>query len=102
MDDLRAAFLPRFAALAERRVASAFVVASGRDHGAAEATARELHSLAGEAGLLGFAALVPLARACEEKVRAMGALRTGEAADAFALALQALADAIAGVVAASA
>lgn len=69
MDDLYARFLPQFVALARTRLAHAISTASVRDDGAVTTTLRELHTLAGEAGLLGLRVLIPLARDCELKAK---------------------------------
>lgn len=67
MDDVRQKFLPRFASLARERIARAKELAQERPKGEeALSLAREFHSLAGEAGLLGLGELIQLARAVEE------------------------------------
>jgi len=76
MDDLNAKFLPQFLQLARSRLAAALQAAAARDHLAATTTARNLHTLAGEAGLLGLHDVVPLAREGEQKARSLGASRT--------------------------
>jgi HPt (histidine-containing phosphotransfer) domain-containing protein len=83
MDDLYEKFLPQFVTLARSRVAVAITVATQRDHSASTTIVRELHTLAGEAGLLGLGDVVPLARDCEKKAKALHLSR--EAADAEAL-----------------
>ena len=79
-DDIQTMFLHRFTTLARTRLASALDAASRRDHDAVAVSVRELHGLAGEAGLLGFADIVPLARAGEDKAKRMCAERTPEIA----------------------
>lgn len=69
MEDLYARFLPQFMLAARGRVATAVAAAGRRDHAANLTIIRELHTLAGEAGLLGLADLVPLARDCEHKTK---------------------------------
>jgi HPt (histidine-containing phosphotransfer) domain-containing protein len=64
MEDIRKKFVPRFAALAKERIEIGKKVAA--DNGDAQHLARELHSLAGEAGLLGFTRILELARHAEE------------------------------------
>lgn len=81
MEDLHAKFLPQFVALARSRVALALAAAIARDHGATAKVVRELHTLAGEAGLLGLHEVVPLARDCEHKAKAMHASRNDVDAD---------------------
>ena len=76
MDDLHARFLPQFLELARTRVAAALQAAAARDHLAAPTIARNLHTLAGEAGLLGLHDVVPLARDGEQRARALGGSRT--------------------------
>ena len=76
MDDLHAKFMPQFLELARSRVAAALKAATTRDHLAATTTARNLHTLAGEAGLLGLHDVIPLAREGEHKAKSLGASRT--------------------------
>lgn len=66
MDDIRKRFLPRFTALAKERIRRGLKVATANDAEQAAHVARELHSLAGEAGLLGLSELLTLARRAEE------------------------------------
>jgi HPt (histidine-containing phosphotransfer) domain-containing protein len=90
MDDLSAKFLPQFLQLARSRLAAALQAAAARDHLAATTTARNLHTLAGEAGLLGLHDVVPLAREGEQKARSLGASRTDADAELLADALRRL------------
>lgn len=76
MDDLNAKFLPQFLELARTRVASAIKAAVARDHLATTTIARNLHTLAGEAGLLGLHDVIPLAREGEQRAKLLGASRT--------------------------
>lgn len=69
MDELYARFLPQFVALARTRLATAISIAGQRDHAATNTMVRELHTIAGEAGLLGLTSVVPLARECEHKAK---------------------------------
>lgn len=78
MDDLSAKFLPQFLELARARLTAALKAAAAGDQVAAPTIARNLHTLAGEAGLLGLHDVVPLARDGEQKARALGGSR-GEA-----------------------
>ena len=90
MDDLHAKFMPQFLELARSRLAAALKAATARDHLAATTTARNLHTLAGEAGLLGLHDVVPLAREGEQKARSMGASRTDADAELLVDALRRL------------
>lgn len=90
MDDLHAKFMPQFLELARSRVAAALKAATARDHLAATTTARNLHTLAGEAGLLGLHDVVPLAREGEQKAKSMGASRTDADAELLIDALHRL------------
>jgi len=60
-------FRPQFSALAKTRVTAGMEAAMRRDHQVMVFAVRELHALAGEAGLLGLIEVVPLARAAELK-----------------------------------
>src|SRR4051812_31866705 len=90
MDDLHAKFMPQFLELARSRVTAALKAATARDHVAATTTARNLHTLAGEAGLLGLHDVVPLAREGEQKAKSMGASRTDADAELLLDALRRL------------
>jgi HPt (histidine-containing phosphotransfer) domain-containing protein len=76
MDDLSAKFLPQFLDLARTRIGGAIKAAVARDHAASTVVARNLHTLAGEAGLLGLHDVIPLAREGEQRAKALGASRT--------------------------
>jgi HPt (histidine-containing phosphotransfer) domain-containing protein len=97
-DDLYARFLPPFVALARARVASALAAVQHRDHEAITTTVRELHSLAGEAGLLGLHEVIPLARDSEQKAKLLHASRADADADALVAALHKLDTVIDGIV----
>jgi HPt (histidine-containing phosphotransfer) domain-containing protein len=90
MDDLSAQFLPQFLDLARARLTAAIKAAVARDHLAATTIARNLHTLAGEAGLLGLHDVVPLARDGEHKARSLGASRADADADLLVDALRQL------------
>lgn len=90
MDDLHAKFLPQFVDLARSRVALAIRIAVERDHAATTKVVRDLHTLAGEAGLLGLHAVVPLARDSEQKAKDLHRTRTDADADMLVAALQQL------------
>jgi len=94
MEELFAKFFPQFIALARTRVAAATTAAAGRDHAAAPTVVRELHALAGEAGLLGLRQVIPLARDCELKAKALQRSRGDADADALLGALRELAQLI--------
>jgi HPt (histidine-containing phosphotransfer) domain-containing protein len=83
MDDLSAKFLPQFLSLARARLARAIAAATARDHAAGPTIVAELHTLAGEAGLLGLRDVVPLARDGEQKAKALHASRSAADADAL-------------------
>jgi HPt (histidine-containing phosphotransfer) domain-containing protein len=83
MDDLSAKFLPQFLELARSRLAAALQSAATRDHLATAATARNLHTLAGEAGLLGLHDVVPLAREGETRAKALGTSRSDADAESL-------------------
>lgn len=83
MDDLSAKFLPQFLELARSRVTSALKAAAARDHLAVPTIARNLHTLAGEAGLLGLHDVVPLAREGEHQAKSLGASRTDADAESL-------------------
>jgi HPt (histidine-containing phosphotransfer) domain-containing protein len=94
IEDLQAKFLPRFIELARSRVERAIEIATRNDQEAAASIARELHALVGEAGLLGLATVVPLARDCESKAKRVGTSRSPEDAAALIAALRELGIAI--------
>ena len=89
-DNLYARFLPPFVTLARTRVAFALDAVQRRDHGATTTTVRELHSLAGEAGLLGLHEVIPLARDGEQKAKLLRASRADADADALVAAVRKL------------
>ena len=51
MEDLLATFMPKFAAIAKTRIARSIELATVRSPDGIPAIARELHAIAGEAGL---------------------------------------------------
>jgi HPt (histidine-containing phosphotransfer) domain-containing protein len=69
MDDLYAKFLPQFIALARQRIASSLTVATQGDGAHTKTIAHEMHTLGGEAGLLGLIKVVPLARECQQRAK---------------------------------
>jgi chemotaxis protein histidine kinase CheA len=83
MEDLLATFMPKFTAIAKARVARSIELAEKRDPDAVTQIARELHSIAGEAGLLGISTVVALARAGEDRVRLLRKSRSDADLDAL-------------------
>jgi two-component system chemotaxis sensor kinase CheA/two-component system sensor histidine kinase and response regulator WspE len=96
MEEIRRRFLPRFAEAARERIARGSEIASSPQRGGQEALqlARELHSLAGEAGLLGFTSVIKLARTAEEAATELHAARSDIKATALTNALKELTTAI--------
>jgi HPt (histidine-containing phosphotransfer) domain-containing protein len=94
MDELYAKFLPQFVTLARSRLALAISTAGVRDDAAVTKTVRELHTLAGEAGLLGLRQVVPLARDCEQKAKQLHSSRADADAETLVAALRQLAGVI--------
>ena len=90
MDDLYAKFLPQFVKLARERVAAAIAVATQRDQSAVTTIVRGLHTLAGEAGLLGLREVVPLARDCEHRAKALNGGSSAADPDGLVTALRQL------------
>lgn len=72
MNDIQAAFRDRFTAAARQRVSRIREVIADPAIGAATVM-RELHTFAGEAGLLGFTQFVGPARTGEEQARRLHA-----------------------------
>lgn len=99
MDELIAKFLPRFETLARERLRRAAECASSRKHELAEDIAHDLHSLAGEAGLLGLEGVTTTARTAEQAARRFGDTREEDDANGLGECLveleRALADAMA-------
>lgn len=87
-EDLYARFLPQFVTLARTRLTAAISVAIRRDHAATATMIRDLHTLAGEAGLLGLSAVVPLARECEQKAKTLHISRADADAEELVAALR--------------
>jgi len=94
MDELLASFMPRFKAAATVRLARSIELAQRRDHADATEIARAMHAVAGEAGLLGLTAIVPLARAGEEHAKRLRTSRNDSDADALLASLTELQRAI--------
>lgn len=83
MDELHAKFLPQFAALARTRVEKALAAVQRRDFAAVPGVLRDVHALAGEAGLLGLERIVPLARETEKHAKQFYATRGDDVAAAL-------------------
>lgn len=79
-------FVVRFAKLSEERIARGRAAASAGD-GDLEEVARELHSMAGEAGLLGVPEVMALARAAEQAVLDLVAARSDDTREGLVCAL---------------
>lgn len=91
MEEVRRRFLPRFTALARERVAKARELAHTPIGGEeVQALAREFHSLAGEAGLLGLGDLIKVARAAEEAAVQLHDDRSSDRLSALKNALEVL------------
>lgn len=89
-EDIQATFMHRFTSLARTRVIHALDATSRRDPTALATVVRDMHSLAGEAGLLGLAEVVPLARSGEDRARQLVGAPSAEAADAMLVVLREL------------
>lgn len=96
-DDLYSKFLPQFLTLARSRVAMGLAAVKQRDHGATQTTVRELHSLAGEAGLLGLNEVIPLARDSEQKAKRYHVSQADDDAETLVAALGQLDRVIEGI-----
>lgn len=94
MDDLLASFVPRFKEIASTRLARSIELATRGEEGDAAAIARDMHAVAGEAGLLGLTSIVPLARAGEEHAKRLRVSRSPEDASALLASLNELQRAI--------
>jgi HPt (histidine-containing phosphotransfer) domain-containing protein len=94
MADLHAKFLPQFVTLARSRIATGVEAATRRDPAMITTTMRELHSLAGEAGLLGLDQVIPLARECEQKAKLLHQHRGDADVEPLVAALRRLESAI--------
>lgn len=81
-DDFRARFLPRFAAVARKRLENAEALIARADPAKAGMLAAEMHALAGEAAILGLTEVADAAH--EAEIAAEGWLRSGVAEGAAA------------------
>jgi HPt (histidine-containing phosphotransfer) domain-containing protein len=98
-DDIAAMFIPRFAENARAYLATATEATTRRDPTALAVVVRHMHSIAGEAGLLGLRDVVNLARDGEARAKRLSSEPTDQAVDAMTRALGALRAAIDDVVA---
>jgi HPt (histidine-containing phosphotransfer) domain-containing protein len=78
--DIIAMFLPRFVTNARGYIAGATAATERRDPAALAGVVRNMHSIAGEAGLLGFRELVALAREGEARAQRLAAEPSDHAA----------------------
>lgn len=103
MEELYAKFLPQFTELARGRVQRAYEACERPDAPTLTLVMRELHAIAGEAGLLGLASIVPIARNAEEQAKRLRDGHGGGVPDAAAFvgALDALSSALDAVGASS-
>src|SRR3954470_16849039 len=97
MEDLIATFMPKFAATARTRIAKSIDLATKRTPDGVPLIARELHAIAGEAGLLGLGTIVALARAGEEHAKRLRTTKSDADADALLGSLTELQGAIESV-----
>ncbi len=84
MNELHAKFLPQFTELARDRMQRAYEASARPDEPTLTTVMRELHAIAGEAGLLGLASIVPVARNAEEHAKRLRDRRAGADVDAGA------------------
>jgi HPt (histidine-containing phosphotransfer) domain-containing protein len=68
-NDLHAAFVPRFAKSARVRLSRALADTRNHVHAETPRTVADLHTIAGDAGLLGLRQIAELARSCEDAAR---------------------------------
>jgi HPt (histidine-containing phosphotransfer) domain-containing protein len=97
MDELFAKFLPQFTELARDRMRRAYAAAAQPDEPSLTTVMRDLHGIAGEAGLLGMAQVVPIARSAEEHAKRLRDNRGEAEAAAFLGALRELGAALEAV-----
>jgi HPt (histidine-containing phosphotransfer) domain-containing protein len=100
MEDLLAKFLPQFLAHTRTRVATAINATAQRDRAAVSKTISELHTVAGEAGLLGLTDVFPLVRDCEMKAKRLRDTGADPDVEVLLAALHHLAQVIEGLAAA--
>jgi HPt (histidine-containing phosphotransfer) domain-containing protein len=83
-EDLYAKFLPQFVQLARGRLERVTESVARADSAAMAIVARELHAIAGEAGLLGQSAVLALARKGEDLAKKLRDSSAGADIDALA------------------
>lgn len=93
MEDLYAKFLPQFVEISRGRLERALEAAGRPDAASLTSVIRELHAIAGEAGLLGQGAIMRQARGAEELAKRIRDASAPEA-DALVAALQELKQAL--------
>lgn len=98
-DDFLARFMPKFTAIARQRIARSVALATQRAPEHVPAIMRELHAIAGEAGLLGLGTIVLLARSGEEHAKRLRTTLATEDADVLLATLTELESAIERIVA---
>ena len=98
MQDLLATFTPKFVAIARTRITKSIELAMQRSPDHVPVIARELHAIAGEAGLLGIGPVVKLARGSEDLAKRLRASRSDADADALLASLTELKQAIEEVI----
>jgi chemotaxis protein histidine kinase CheA len=94
MDDLYAKFLPQFVQLARGRVDRSLELVARPDAAAMASVVRELHAIAGEAGLLAQGAIMALARKGEELAKKIRDSNADGDVAALAATLRELKDAL--------
>jgi HPt (histidine-containing phosphotransfer) domain-containing protein len=85
MEELYAKFLPQFLELAHERMKRAYETAAQPEAAALTVVVRDLHGIAGEAGLLGLAQIVPIARRAEDQAKRLRDAGASAGADTAAL-----------------
>jgi HPt (histidine-containing phosphotransfer) domain-containing protein len=97
MDDLHAIFVPRFVASARARLTRARADARRHERDATLKTTHDLHTIAGDAGLLGLTEIARMASACEQSAKQARESGSDAELDALAESLDELAAAIEGL-----
>lgn len=89
MHDLVTTFMPRFLASAQKRIARSLELAAKRPADIL-GVSREMHAVAGEAGLLGITQIVTLARAGEDHAKRIRASGTDDGVESLLASLHEL------------
>jgi HPt (histidine-containing phosphotransfer) domain-containing protein len=97
MEDLYAKFLPQFMELARERLQRARAATAQLDQPTMTVVMRDVHAIAGEAGLLGLSRIVPIARNAEEHAKRLRDAGPGTDTAPFLAALNELESAIEAV-----